>query len=584
MSETVTIKIGAEDVTNQVSALTITQQIGAHHHFELFISAEDRSGNFRGSLAEISKKWIGQKLTAELFIGVITSVGLFRIRGDKSEYIVTGNSPTIHLEDGTNVRSFGEKSLSQIVDKTIDSYRNKFEFVDNHPKYATTVKYCVQYHESDFNFLNRLASRYGEWFFYDGMGLVFGKLPDSKVIEISYLHDILGLEIIAKTVPVNFKLKAYDYKKHSYPETKSNYPPPSNKYAKVAFDKSKNEIYPKGSSVHINLSMNENDLEHITSLRQNVHLNELLILSATSTKQFLTLGDIIKIVDTRDELDAGGNDDYGEYIITRITHEIKQYGASYSNSFDAIPKDSAIPPLSISPDPPPCEMQTGEVVENHDPKGLGRVRVQFGWQKDLSGQDSKTPWIRVASPQGGSDKGFFILPEKEDQVLVAFDNNHPERPFVLTGMYHGKAKPEHSHHENHKKAIKTKGGIEILMNDEKGKETLTVTSPKDITINAVGGKIKLTAKGDIIIQSSSGNITISAPNKIKMEASDIILEGKKSVSIKTLEMKVKADATIDMEAPIFGVNANGSAKIKGTMVEIDGAAMTIIKGAMVKIN
>jgi type VI secretion system secreted protein VgrG len=584
MRDDTKIMIGNEDVTKQVSSLTVSQKVGSHHHFEFIISAEDRSGSFRGSLAEISKKWIGQTFSADLFLGVITSISLIRMRGDKTEYFIHGNSPTIHLEDGTNTRSFGETTLMQIVDKTINPNASLFAIVENNPRYTKPLKYCVQYQESDFAFLNRLASRYGEWFYYDGTALVFGKPQSTRVTEISYLKDIIFLGLHAKTVPVNFKVKAYDYKKHNYSEKTSSYPPPSNKYAKVVFDKSKNEIYPKGSSSHINLTMNDTDLDQITNLRQNVHLNELLVLAASSTKRDLSLGDIIKIVDSRDELDAGGSDDYGEYIITSITHEITEYGATYANTFEAIPKDAAIPPLSISPDPPPCEMQTAEVVENNDPKSLGRVRVQFGWQKDLSGNDAKTPWIRVASPQGGGDKGFYVLPEKEDQVLVAFDNNHPERPFVLTGMYHGKAKPEHSHPENYKKVLKTKGGNEIMLDDEKGKESIKIKSPKDIVINAVAGKITLTAKGDIIIQSSGGNVTISAPSSIKLAATDIILEGKKSVSIKTLEMKVKADASVDIEAVLIGIKADASTTIKGAMVEVDGAGMTIIKGGMLKLN
>jgi type VI secretion system secreted protein VgrG len=330
--------------------------------------------------------------------------------------------------------------------------------------------------------------------------------------------------------------------------------------------------------------MNQSDLDQIVTLRQNVHLNEMVVLSASTSKQDLKLGSTIKLIDPRDELDEGGTDDYGEYIITHITHEISSQGTTYTNHFEAIPKDAAIPPLSSSPDPPACEMQTGEVVENNDPKGMGRVRVQFIWQKELSGNDAKTPWIRVASPQGGGSKGFYILPEKEDQVLVAFDHNNPERPFVLTGMYHGQAKPEHSHPENYKKVLKTKGGNEIMLDDEKGKESIKIKSPKDIVINAVAGKITLTAKGDIIVQSSSGNVTISAPGSIKLAASDIILEGKKSVSIKTMEMKVKADVSVDIEAVLIGIKADASATLKGAMVEVDGAGMTVIKGGMLKLN
>jgi type VI secretion system secreted protein VgrG len=578
------IKLAGEDITQNAGNLSIDLSVGNHSRFTLNLSNEDRVGAFKGILSEASKKWIGKKLEVDdIFKGVVTSVNLSRARGGGSFFIIYGESPTIHLDDGTYTRSFGEKTLQQILDEVMKPYQSKFDDTNIKAKYGK-IKYCVQNRESNFFFINRLSARYGEWFYYDGLKLVFGKPPSGSTIDLSFVRDITHFNISVKTRPVNFKIKTYDYKKHDFPQKQSSYASPSNPYAKIAFDKSKNDIYPNTPSVPINLSMNESDLDQIVTLRQNVHLNEMVILTASSTKQELKIGSIVKIVDTRDELDAGGTDDYGEYVITRITHEISSQGTTYTNHFEAIPKDAAIPPLSISPDPPPCEMQTAEVVDNNDPKGMGRVRVQFLWQKDLSGNDAKTPWIRVASPQGGGSKGFYILPEIDDQVLVAFEHSHPERPYVLTGMYHGKAKPQHSHGENNKKAIKTKGGIEILMNDEKGKETFTVTSPMDVTINATGGKITVTAKGDIIIQSSTGNVTISAPNKIKMEAADIILEAKSSISLKAMKITEKGDVSVNIEAPQLALEGKATASLKGAMVEVNGTGMTNIQGGMIKLN
>jgi type VI secretion system secreted protein VgrG len=579
-----TIKLAGDNITKTVGHLSIELSVGNHGNFSLYLSSEDRGAKFKGKLSESTKKWMGKPLEVDgLFKGIVTSVSLSRVRAGGSDFIIRGYSPTIHLDDGINVRSFGEKTLQQILDVVIKPCQSKLGELETKAKYGK-IKYCVQYRESNFAFINRLAARYGEWFYYDGLKLVFGKPSPSSLVELNFLRDINRFDISVKSVPVNFKFNTYDYKKHDFPEKQSSYATPSNQYAKIAFDKSKNDIFPDTSSSPIHLSMNQSDLDQIVTLRQNVHLNEMVVLSASTSKQDLKLGSTIKLIDPRDELDEGGTDDYGEYIITHITHEISSQGTTYTNHFEAIPKDAAIPPLSSSPDPPACEMQTGEVVENNDPKGMGRVRVQFIWQKELSGNDAKTPWIRVASPQGGGSKGFYILPEKEDQVLVAFDHNNPERPFVLTGMYHGQAKPEHSHPENYKKVLKTKGGNEIMLDDEKGKESIKIKSPKDIVINAVAGKITLTAKGDIIVQSSSGNVTISAPGSIKLAASDIILEGKKSVSIKTMEMKVKADVSVDIEAVLIGIKADASATLKGAMVEVDGAGMTVIKGGMLKLN
>jgi type VI secretion system secreted protein VgrG len=597
-----TIKLAGENIINTIAHLSFGLNVGSHGNFTLHLANEDRSAHFTGSLAESSKKWIGKPLEVEgLFKGVVTSVSLSRARTGGSDFVINGHTPTIHLDDGIHVRSFGKKNLSQIVHEVLQPYESKFSETKVSPNYTKPMKYRVQYRESNFAFLNRLAARYGEWFYYDGLKLHFGKYTEGAVIRLNFERDLTHFNISMKTVPVNFKLHVYDYVGHDIVSKPSNYGSIENEYAKIAFDKSKQDIFPVTTEVPIHLSMAAGELEHITTLRQNVHLNELVVLSGSTSNRELKIGSVIEIVDTRTNLDASGTDNYGKYIITHITHEVATRGESYSNHFEAIPKGSAIPPLSISPDPPPCEIQEGVVMENNDPDGLGRVRVQFIWQIGASGDDSKTKWIRVASPQGGADKGFYIHPEKGDQVLVAFEHNHPEHPYVLTGMYHGKTKPEHHDPENYKKAIKTKGGHQILMNDEKGKETMALSSPTDFAATATGGKMSLNAKGKIIIKSSGGDIIINTPSKITVTADgDIKIESKADITIEGKNINFVGKEGISLKAPKINLEADMNIKAKATEITIDGSATTTVKGganlkveasgitsisgAMVKIN
>ena len=582
-----TIKLAGENITNTVAHLSLALNMGNHGSFTLHLANEDRAAHFTGSLSESSKKWIGKPLEVDgLFKGVVTSVSLSRARAGGSDFVIHGQSPTVHLDDGIHARSFGEKNLSQIANEVLQPYESKFSETTVNPQYKEKMKYCVQYRESNFAFLNRLAARYGEWFYYDGLKLSFGKYTEGAVVRLNFERDLTHFNISMKTVPVNFKLRAYDYKGHEFPTKAANYGSIDNEYAKIAFDKSKQDIFPQTTEVPINLSMNDDDLEQIATLRQNVHLNELVVLSGSTSNQELKIGSVIEIVDTRTELLASGTDNYGKYIITHITHEIATRGESYSNHFEAIPKGSAIPPLSISPDPPPCEMQEGEVMENNGPKGLGRVRVQFIWQKEASGDDSKTNWIRVAAPQGGGDKGFYILPEKGDQVLVAFEHNHPERPYVLTGMYHGKSKPEHHDPENLKKAIKTKGGHQILMNDEKGKESMALSSPFDFSAAATAGDMNLTAKSKITIKSDSGDITISTPTNIAIDAKgNITIEAKGDITIEAVNINLKGKAAINLEAPKINIEAKAELTASAPKVTIDGTATTTVKGgAMLNVE
>jgi type VI secretion system secreted protein VgrG len=580
-----TIKLAGENIINTIAHLSFGLNVGSHGNFTLHLANEDRSAHFTGSLAESSKKWIGKPLEVEgLFKGVVTSVSLSRARTGGSDFVINGHTPTIHLDDGIHVRSFGKKNLSQIVHEVLQPYESKFSETTVSPNYKEKMKYRVQYRESNFAFLNRLAARYGEWFYYDGMKLNFGKYTEGEVIRLNFERDLTHFNISMKTVPVNFKLRAYDYTGHSFPTKAANYGSIENEYAKIAFDKSKQDIFPVTTEVPIHLSMASSELDHIATLRQNVHLNELVVLSGSTSNQELKIGSVIEIVDTRIDLVASGTDNYGKYIITHITHEISTRGESYSNHFEAIPKGSAIPPLSISPDPPPCEMQEAEVKENNDPEGLGRVRVQFIWQKEASGDDSKTKWIRVASPQGGADKGFYILPEKGDQVLVAFEHNHPEHPYVLTGMYHGKTKPQHHDPENLKKAIKTKGGHQILMNDEKGKESMALSSPTDFSASATAGKMGLSAKTTISISSSSGDISVSTPATINVSGKTISIDATGDMTIHAKKISIVADDALTLDGKTIDIVAKTKLSLSGPEVVISGDASVGIDGGKVDVS
>jgi type VI secretion system secreted protein VgrG len=593
------IKIGNEDVSHLYSSLSVNQNIEEHHSFALQLMNEDRSASFMGSTSEIAQKWIGKTIEIEgLYKNIVTSFNVVRNHTGSTEFILRGYSPTVLADDGPNTRSFTDQSLQEIVDTVLQEYKDKIGELEIKSTYTKKIKYTVQYRESNFAFINRLAARYGQWFYYDGLKLIFGGPPKSETIRLKFGKDLTHFDIAMKTIPLNFKVLGYDYKSHEVLQDEPDYPPLTHAFANIALKKSKDEVFTNKPVVAIHMSMSQADLVQTTELRQNVHMDELLVLSGATNNQHLRVGSKIEIVDDREDLKAKGTDKYGEYIITHLTHEFGSRGESYSNHFEAIPADKAIPPLSVSPDPPSCEMQEAVVVENNDPDGMGRVKVQFIWQKE---KGETTPWIRVATPYMGADKGFYFLPEIDDQVLVAFEHGHPERPYVLTGLYHGQAKPEHQDPDNFKKALKTKGKHEILMNDEKGSEKMSLFSPKDFEVTAEKGEMNLSAKTTITIKSDGGDITVSTPKNIAIDADgNITIEAKGDITIEAMNINLKGKKSINLEAPQIAIKAQAKLEASGAQVEIEGKAsaalkggakldvsasgITSVSGAMVKIN
>ena len=80
----------------------------------------------------------------------------------------------------------------------------------------------------------------------------------------------------------------------------------------------------------------------------------------------------------------------------------------------------------------------------------------------------------------GGEKGFYVIPEVDDQVLVGFEGDHPDYPYILTGMYHGKAKPQWFDAGNRYKGIQTRGNNILKMDDDSQHILFSAPSSMDI--------------------------------------------------------------------------------------------------------
>lgn len=92
--------------------------------------------------------------------------------------------------------------------------------------------------------------------------------------------------------------------------------------------------------------------------------------------------------------------------------------------------------------------QTAYVVANDDPMQLGRVRVKYAWQaitKDEDGNfepDDATPWIRISSPMASEGSGFLFTPSLQDEVLINFENENIEHPYMVGALYNKQNAPQ----------------------------------------------------------------------------------------------------------------------------------------------
>jgi len=158
----------------------------------------------------------------------------------------------------------------------------------------------------------------------------------------------------------------------------------------------------------------------------------------------------------------------------------------------------------------------GIVTDNKDPSKLGRVKVKM---PILSDQDTSF-WVPIIMIGAGKNRGWFFIPEVEDEVLIMFEQGDVNRPLVVGALWGGKDKPpEKNPGANPRRVIKSRQGSKITFDDEEMKIIIEDGTQKGkITFDSNANKIIIEAlKGDVCFQSPRGDTQIVA-KEIEMKA------------------------------------------------------------------
>ncbi|REC61473.1 Vgr family protein [Chryseobacterium pennae] len=560
----------------------LIQSATKHHEFDLTL-AHDTLGNVENHNLEEAQNLLGKRITVVFkykdieegpernFIGVITEVGFSQEKGSLGNLVLSGYSPTILLDAAPHIQSFGGSqsiSLNSIAQQIIAEGlgQGKYDFrVDS--RYGN-VTYSSQYEETHYNFLARLAEAYGEQFFYDGEVLHFGKLPpQEKPVKLTYGSNLSDIKVKMKAQHVNPSFYGYSSSKNEKfkgGNTKINH---TSDIAKRAYEISERTFHTPSLRVAPIKASSFMDIDASQKGTAGSKAAEVFITSGNTTVPFLYPG-CIADVEMR-KTDTNDTSYFTKLMLIEVTHEVDARGY-YDGSFQAIAADTGFiprPEFTV----PIAEPQFGKVISNTDPLNQGRVQVQLDWQ---SGKDS-TEFIRVMSPDAGSsekvgkNRGFMSIPEVGDQVIVNFVHLHPDRPFIMGGMYHGGIGGGGGA-GNNIKSLSSKSGHLIELNDGGG---ITVKDKSGNTVHVDGtGNISATSSatnsttvgkgGEAkLIMDSGGNISLVGKTKIefKVGGSSITLT-EKGISIDANKNTITAKSNI-----ITGKNhiTGGDTKIDG---------------------
>ncbi|WP_412466911.1 type VI secretion system Vgr family protein [Pedobacter sp. KLB.chiD] len=506
------INIEDKEITHFAS-FSLTQAFNEHHYFELRFN-HDQMGAPGLITLDDSRDFVGKTLTASFghspesmqnFKGLVSKVELSQNHGYHGVLIVSGYSPTILIDRGPDLGSYLDKDLNEIVKlATKDTPANDLKVVANAAR-STSIDYIIQYRESDFAFLNRLSAEYHEWFFYDGKQLNFGKPNIQKEISLFYGRDVQEMQYAMEIAPIKNKRFSYNPKQNEMLQSESTGKvdgTPDLSHAVKASNLTFSKTFNQPALIRVD---NNNDIKNLVENEEKANTSELLKVTARGDNAGLSIGSIAEITMSLRKEMAFTTESLGKFLITSIKHHIDENG-KYHNKFEG--RVATTERLLVKNfEKPQPDMQLADVIDNNDPQGQGRIKVKFKWECLTN---DVTEWLRVVTPSAGigergNNRGYFAIPEIDDQVMIAFEEGNIARPVVMGSVYHSSSVDSSPLIKNHLKSIITRSGHLVEFDDDAGTQGIKIT---DIHNNI----IHIDTKGNNITITALENMTLNCKN------------------------------------------------------------------------
>lgn len=571
------------EILKGFETVNLTQGINDHHSFDVVLDMEIIE-KFGAHTIDASKDWLGKAIVITFgekeFLGTIVNVQMVHNSGLNGQLVISGYSKTILLEGGEHVQSFLDKDLASIVKEVAEAGGVEAEVKPVHKK---PFEYQAQYGETHFQFLQRLAKQHNEWLYYDGVKLIFGKPALESPIELEYGRDMDSISISVEALRSKSNHFTYNPLDDKQEESKTKDKVGGlNELADFAFNKSKELFGIVPNSFSDARVQDKDQIDAIIKNKQGSAVAKSNVLRASSTKLGLTVGTVIKVSASMISIGSTDVKNYGEYIITNISHSASGIN-QYINHFEAISSG-----VEFLPEPnvemPVAESQIATVLSNEDPKKKGRVEVQFQWQTG----EMKTAWIRVLSPDAGksdlvgTNRGFVFIPEVDDQVMIGFRYNDPNRPFVMGSLFSGTTGAGGGD-ANKTKSITTRSGATITIDDDEGDGKITISDPSGNTITLNGDEtISISAPTSITMSSkeisllAEDKITLTGDNNIEFNSKDILANADTKIELSSGDKIIESSTTKE--------ESHMKYKLEAQNVDVNGAVMANFKGGILNLN
>ncbi len=488
-----------------------TERLGRPFEYELNLLSENHQVSFDAL--------VGRLVTVRVeladggtryFNGYVSRFAHTGRLGRLSRYRATVVPWMWFLTRTADCRIFQEKSIPDIITELFDEHG----FAEYRDSLAGSYKprtYCVQYRESDFNFVSRLMEDEGIYYYFehengkhtlvlaDSVG-AHGPYPGYARIGYmpraegsSAVERIRGWQMEKQVQPTAYALEDYDFTN-----------PRKQLLATASMDRehamSGFEVfdYPgEYAEYRQGEGFARTRIEELQCSHQNV--------TGQTDARGVSTGYTFELTDHPRE------DQCGEYLVVAADYEFEtdEYdsqgqalgrGPVYSCAFRAIGSKDPFRPSRSTPRPvvqgPQTAIVVGKPGEEIWTDRYGRVKVQFHWDRYGKSDENSSCWVRVAQSIAGKRWGSMYIPRIGQEVVVEFLEGDPDRPIITGCVYNGDQMPaylgegpdaEHAHdpHLSGVKTNSTKGGTgfnEIRFDDTTDMEQIFVHGQRNMDL------------------------------------------------------------------------------------------------------
>lgn len=528
-----------------------------------------------------------------------------------------------------NCRIFQDMSVPDIIKKVFDLNHFSDLKVELNGSYKPRG-YCVQYRESDFNFVSRLMEDEGIHYFFkheqDKHTLIIAD-------ALSAYQTIADYAEIPYFPPENTGRRSRDhiFEWHNHHEVQ----PGSYVLNDFDFEKPKSNLLARftgnNSHAHANGEFYDYPGDYTESAAgesyANIRLDEFQtnyrIIHGKGNARGLTAGMLFTL---KDHYSAQENAKHvvvsADFLIE--SNQYRSDGAPaellYDCGFTAIRSEQQFRPRRITPVPfvqgPQTAIVVGKAGEEIWTDKYGRVKVQFHWDREGRNDENSSCWVRVSFPTAGKNWGWISLPRIGQEVIVSFLEGKPDKPIITGRVYNADQMPPYELPANQTQSgIKTRSSKEgsaenfneIRFEDKKDAEEVYVHAEKNFNCvieNNETRKIGLSKKdkGDQIIEIQNdrtvtlneGNDTLTVKlgkRETNVDTGDNLLNVKQGNRVTTIDQgndtkSVKmGDHSVKVDVGKSTIEAMTSIELKvgGNSIKIDQSGITI-KGIMVTVQ